>query len=190
MSPKEFAALRFTPEEVKQIQEFYLTHSYAECMKEFKVSEHILHLILPPLSAQVGRQKARKLGRGSLTPSGREKLRQSGQRAALRSKKCDTRPELQMQARLQTLGLTLGTDFFKQYPIQGYLVDFAVPKLNLLIEVHGNYWHANPKFYDPSKWTKVQKYNVGRDQLKLAYLQHLGWRVHTVWEDEVGNFEI
>ena len=38
-------------------------------------------------------------------------------------------------------------DFFYQYKVFNYKVDFYFPKLNLGIEIDGDYWHANPAKY-------------------------------------------
>ena len=38
-------------------------------------------------------------------------------------------------------------DFFYQYRVFNYKVDFYFPKINLGIEIDGDYWHANPAKY-------------------------------------------
>jgi len=69
-----------------------------------------------------------------------------------------------------------------------YRVDFIVG--NNIIEVQGDYFHANPLIYDYSLLTKVQKENVIRDIKKKEWILNNGYKLLEVWEyDLYNNFE-
>ena len=90
-----------------------------------------------------------------------------------------------------------GIGFERQYPIEmpegrWHPADLLVGTRNV-IEVNGDYWHANPKKYDPSekiirnsttmaasdKWEKDEEIN--------RQMEMRGYRILTVWEYELKN---
>ena len=65
-----------------------------------------------------------------------------------------------------------------------------------VIFVHGCYWHRHQacRFaYSPKSnvgfWTRKFDSNVARDKRVEEELEHLGWRVLTIWECEVSDAE-
>jgi len=50
-------------------------------------------------------------------------------------------PEIMLEDYLINLGLVKDVDYIPQHPIGKYVVDFFFPKLKLIIEVDGEYWH-------------------------------------------------
>lgn len=86
--------------------------------------------------------------------------------------------------------------------IAGKSYDILINKTNLIIEVNGDYWHANPNKY---KSTDIINYpGIGqitassvwdRDIEKIAIAEKYGYCVITIWEDEIkrekkaGNLE-
>jgi G:T-mismatch repair DNA endonuclease (very short patch repair protein) len=70
-------------------------------------------------------------------------------------------------------------------------VDIFVPKLNLVIEVFGTFWHATPKkykssdlfntFYGPSTAQQIWD----RDKIKLDHIRSLGYNIEVIWDDEI-----
>lgn len=61
-----------------------------------------------------------------------------------------------------------------QYVIGPYVVDFAIPECQLVIECDGDYWHTLPK-------------QQIKDKRKDMYLKHEGWRVLRLWEHSIRN---
>lgn len=51
-------------------------------------------------------------------------------------------PEKCLREYFELKGLKKEIDFFQQYPVSSYFVDFFLPKLNLSIEVDGERWHS------------------------------------------------
>jgi len=81
----------------------------------------------------------------------------------------------------------------KQCFISGKAFDFYVPNSNLLVEVNGDYWHANPEIYDESD---IISYPGGevvvgeirkRDQSKINLAEKTGYNVLEVWESDIEN---
>jgi DNA mismatch endonuclease (patch repair protein) len=74
--------------------------------------------------------------------------------------------------------------------------DIVLPKWKTVIQVHGCFWHRHShcKFaYVPKTrldfWTRKFEENVERDLRTVRRLQHLGWRVITVWECQVRDLQ-
>jgi len=84
-------------------------------------------------------------------------------------------------------------EFVPQYQIQGisYIYDFYIPKLNLIIEYQGDYWHANPMKYNSGSLIKIK--NVGetlvddiwkKDKKKFDLAVEKGYVVNYIWESD------
>ena len=76
-------------------------------------------------------------------------------------------------------------------PKRTYNYDIFIPSLNLIIEVNGDYWHYNPKFYSSNHYDKSRKiyvkdiWNTDIEKINLAKNQN--YNVITVWENEIKN---
>lgn len=84
-------------------------------------------------------------------------------------------------------------EYEKQCFISGKAFDFIVPSEDLLIEVNGDYWHANPELY---KETDVISYPGGevtarkireKDRSKIRLAERNGFTVLEVWESDIKN---
>jgi very-short-patch-repair endonuclease len=75
-----------------------------------------------------------------------------------RTKSKLTKPEKLFYDYLIFNNLEIRKDFYYQYRVFNYRVDFYFPKLNLGIEIDGDYWHANPSKY---KETDIMHYPHG-----------------------------
>ena len=64
---------------------------------------------------------------------------------------------------------------------------------NIIIEVNGNYWHANPKLYKENDLIRrfggyVKAKDVWEKDLERNhYIEKLGYKVLVIWEDEIEN---
>jgi len=80
----------------------------------------------------------------------------------------------------------LDIDYEPQHRIARFTVDFFVPALSLAIEVQGDYWHANPKFYAGKSLYKAQIRTCERDKRKRAYFAaHPEYRYVELWECDI-----
>lgn len=79
-----------------------------------------------------------------------------------------------------------GIEFIWQYRINRYVYDFFIPKTNTLIELHGTFWHADPRIYDHSKFLyPVQKRNLENDVKKAEFAKRNGYNLAVIWEKDV-----
>ncbi|MHC8304647.1 very short patch repair endonuclease [Pseudomonas sp. PB3P13] len=96
-----------------------------------------------------------------------------------------TKPELILRHYLHARGLRYRLHR-KNLPGQP---DLTLPKYNLVIFVHGCFWHCHPNCSyatTPASnlefWNEKLKGNFERDHRVAETLLSLGWRVLTVWE--------
>lgn len=73
-----------------------------------------------------------------------------------------------------------------------YQFDFFIKDMNLIIETHGDYWHANPLYYSDNDDTKkklneTQRYKINLDNLKLAYITENKYKLLSIWETDIKN---
>lgn len=96
--------------------------------------------------------------------------------------------ERKVENKLNEMGIT---DFnFSQILNRKYQYDFRIGS-NILLEVHGDYWHGNPKKYGDDKNLKPlneqQKNKISQDKVKEKYAKDSGWILFVLWEDEINN---
>lgn len=79
--------------------------------------------------------------------------------------------------------IKLGLDYKSQHPVIGtkFINDFEVG--NIVIEVQGDYWHGNPKFYQ--EFNEVQQKMINRDKRKKKVLEKMGYKVLYLWEYDI-----
>jgi very-short-patch-repair endonuclease len=92
-------------------------------------------------------------------------------------KKKDTKPELDFEHRLKIRNIF----YFKQYQVENKFYDFYIPFLHTLIEIDGDFHHANPKIYDHKNLTTVQKRTVENDLIKNKLAKDKGFDLMRIW---------
>lgn len=96
---------------------------------------------------------------------------------------------------------SLNIDFSEEYRISYFresdnricckFYDFFIPSKNLLIEVNGDYWHANPRFYKENdvfsfpKSTKTAKEIWKLDEFKKNLAKVNNHDIVYIWESEI-----
>lgn len=75
--------------------------------------------------------------------------------------------------------------------------DIVLPKYQMVILVHGCFWHQHPGCKHSSRPLSHQDYwqskldrNILRDQKNISELNALGWKVHIIWECETKDKEL
>lgn len=68
-----------------------------------------------------------------------------------------------------------------------YQFDFGSKEHRILIEVQGNYWHANPSMYKETELTLPQKKNLERDKKKKEWADQNNFTLITIWESNILN---
>ncbi len=89
---------------------------------------------------------------------------------------------------------TYFTDIERQFYIAGsprYFYDMRIG--NVLVEVNGDYWHANPRLYDSKAIMRYKKGDIlaediwAKDKAKIDNAELLGYVVIQVWEFDIKN---
>jgi G:T-mismatch repair DNA endonuclease (very short patch repair protein) len=67
--------------------------------------------------------------------------------------------------------------------------DIFIPKLNLIIEYFGDYWHCNPNKYN-AEYFNVKKGLTAKeiwdyDNTKLELIKNYGYNLEVIWETEL-----
>jgi len=82
---------------------------------------------------------------------------------------------------------------FKYSVILGFKqFDFGNKKHRILIEVQGDYWHANPKVYKNNQLNEMQKNNIIKDKEKNEFASKHNMKLFYIWEQDIrqGNFKV
>ena len=141
-------------------------------------------------------------GKYKISDEGRKKLSEAGKQSCQRSGKFYTKPERCFKELLNEIGI--GVKFpeyikeikgvsddehpyclFYQYPLETYVIDYIDLNKKIVININGDYWHANPLLYDLNNLHYLQKTNVWHDKNKREYLEKLGWTIVDIWESEI-----
>jgi len=105
-------------------------------------------------------------------------------------KQVDTKPERQIKEELIKRGYVEGINFVHQYKFMDkFMCDFCFPNKKVIVEVDGDFWHANPKRYpERSKMHKHQIKGINRDKSKNAYIGKVdngSWKLIRLWESDI-----
>lgn len=79
---------------------------------------------------------------------------------------------------------------YNKYNKKLYMYDYVIPELKYCIEFNGDYYHANPEFYDPDTVLSfhgikyIAKDLWEKDKIKNKFLEDLGFNVIVIWEDD------
>ena len=72
--------------------------------------------------------------------------------------------------------------------IDGKIFDIFLPTLNLVIEYNGDYWHCNPKKYEPNYFHQVKNKTAKElweyDKNKIDLIKEYGYNLEVVWESD------
>ena len=74
-----------------------------------------------------------------------------------------------------------------------YFYDFTIPKIKKIIEFNGDYWHANPEFYNENEILKLPGQEIlvkdlwQKDAKKIEFARSKGFDVLVIWEKDYCN---
>lgn len=139
------------------------------------------------------------------TPEVREKIRQANRRqfssddarqrhaeltadqiAAGRTGKTNNLLEQKFAAILDRMGIV----YQQQYRLSRYSYDFYAPAINALVEVHGTFWHADPRFYQADNLSAIQYRNRANDQRKAECAEQHGYGLLVFWEYDIARITL
>lgn len=81
----------------------------------------------------------------------------------------------------------LGVEFETQKIIENKIYDFYIPSKNIIVEVHGDYWHSNPLIYEEKELNKIQIKNQRNDTFKGILAKGMGYNIEVTWEYDLKN---
>lgn len=79
--------------------------------------------------------------------------------------------------------------FKTQLRIENSFYDFYLPEYNIIIEVDGDYWHANPELYDYDHLDQRQAKHVIKDHKKEELAKKYNYQLYRFWESDFNNME-
>jgi len=83
----------------------------------------------------------------------------------------------------------MGYEVLPSYQVDTKICDIYIPKLNLIVEYNGDYWHCNPKKYK-SDYFNQKKQQFAKDiweydRKKLELVRSYGYNLEVVWETDL-----
>ncbi|MBC8428413.1 hypothetical protein H8D04_00875 [bacterium] len=101
----------------------------------------------------------------------------------------NTKIELKVKDILESNGI----NYIHQYDkIKSYFVDFYLPDFNLVFEVDGDYWHANPNKYNSNELIKYPGNRVvtaqsvwDKDNIRLDEIKKCGYNVCRIFGSDI-----
>ena len=94
--------------------------------------------------------------------------------------KKETRPEKSVREILNKLNIEFKKEKYIDKTIR---VDFIIG--NKIIEVQGDYYHANPEIYKNKNITKIQERNIINDIRKKKFFKENNYELLEIWENEI-----
>lgn len=84
----------------------------------------------------------------------------------------------------------LGIAYKQQHRLGRFVYDFYVPALHALVEVHGTFWHADPRFYRPDNLSAIQHRNLANDRRKAERAAQDGYALLVFWEHDIDRISL
>lgn len=95
-----------------------------------------------------------------------------------------TKPHIKIRDLLLKNNIQCEDEFVCKY----YSIDIYVEKYNLMIEIMGDYWHANPYKYNYDQLNKQQLKDIRQDKSKHTYIQkYYNREILYLWEHDINN---
>jgi DNA mismatch endonuclease, patch repair protein len=104
------------------------------------------------------------------------------------AKSKNTGPEKKVKQILRELGYQYRVQWMINDLGRKRYYDIFIPKLNLLIEVDGTYWHG--KDLDDSELNATQRKNRKNDKFKNRIADKHGYTLVRIWEDEISTTKV
>ena len=83
----------------------------------------------------------------------------------------------------------LGVKYIYQFEVKeiGRWYDFYLPEHNLIIEVDGSYYHADPRVVSEDKMKPMHKRNMRVDEYKTKWALAHGIPIMRIWEKDINE---
>jgi len=94
-----------------------------------------------------------------------------------------------LEAKLARLLDEADVDYQWQFRLGRFVYDFLLPGRNI-VEVHGTYWHADPRFHDEARLAPQQRRNRLHDIRKRFAATGRGYKYRVVWEHDLEKGDV
>lgn len=83
----------------------------------------------------------------------------------------------------------LGVEYKYQFKAEsiGRYYDFYIPSANVIIEVQGTYWHADPRVYEDKNLNRTQRRDRKIDEVKKTWCALHGIKLIYIWEKDINE---
>jgi len=83
----------------------------------------------------------------------------------------------------------LGVKYIYQFKVEeiGRWYDFYLPEHNLIIEIDGSYYHADPRVVSEDKLTPMHRHNMRVDEYKNKWALAHGIPILRIWEKDINE---
>jgi G:T-mismatch repair DNA endonuclease (very short patch repair protein) len=108
-----------------------------------------------------------------------------------RIKKLNSGGSSKLEKRVGKILVEMGVNFETQFELKGKVYDYYIKGTNILIEVNGDFWHANPRKYKATDIIPFPKKEVTaeslwkKDEKKLNIALKSGYKVLPLWEMDI-----
>lgn len=108
-----------------------------------------------------------------------------------RIKKLNSGGSSKLEKRVGKVLVEMGIKFEPQFELKGNLYDYHIKDTNILVEVNGDFWHANPSKYKATDTLPFPKKEViaeslwKKDEKKLNIALKNGFKVLPLWEMDI-----
>ena len=131
----------------------------------------------------------------AMSPKGRINFHKAQESTELRKKRSDIAIKRMMdQPVIISLNIKFNEELNKaglfplqEYKVGQYLVDFCFPEKRIIIEIDGDYWHANPSLYSCGDLNKTQQKIVYKDRREATYCKNHDWILIRFWEEDINK---
>jgi G:T-mismatch repair DNA endonuclease (very short patch repair protein) len=99
-----------------------------------------------------------------------------------------------LEKRVGNVLYDLGITYTSQFQLRFYSFDFLIGK-KVLLEVNGDFWHANPLFYKGSDimpfpgGSKTVQQIWSKDKRKKTYAEKRGYKIIYIWENDIKKLD-
>lgn len=101
-----------------------------------------------------------------------------------------------LEIKIQNILNYTGIEYICNTRIDKKHVDIYIERYNLIIEINGDYWHANPEVYKPNDIIYHKKGNPviasdvwEKEKRKIDYLSDKGYNIQILWEKDINVAE-
>ena len=171
----------------KKISDHMSKGSYEEWLRKHKEA----HKQYPPEKRlEISRKLSAAQRRYQMRdPEEYSKVKARGGRAASNKQTMyrKTKPESILENYLKQNNISYDYSAIMGDSKRNYQYDFIIHGKRILIEVDGDYWHANPNYKPERPLTEQQKKNILNDKEKDKFAEEHNFKLIRIWESEIKN---